>query len=326
MDFLQLSGIGKAENGNAVISDVNFEVKKHQRVALAGETGSGKSTLLKIIAGFAQPDLGEVRFKGERVEGPAEKLIPGHPGVAYLSQQYELPNNMWVAEVLEYADDLPPGEAALLYQTCRIDHLLKRRTNQLSGGERQRIALARLLTRMPEFLLLDEPFSNLDPIHKQILKKVIEDIGHNLGTTCMLASHDPLDTLSWADAIIVIRAGRIIQQAAPHLIYHQPVDAYVAGLFGGYNLVPAHLAQPFYQYKGVKKDRDIFFRPDAICIADKSASTIGATVVNVSFMGAWDEIELLAGEVRLVYKAINHGLGKGDAVNLCFDTGKFWYW
>ena len=116
-------------------------------------------------------------------------------------------------ELLEYANKLPATEAASLYKLCRIDHLLKRKNDQLSGGEKQRIALARLLVGSPKLLLLDEPFSNLDLIHKNILKSVIEDIGERMKLTCMLTSHDPMDTLSWADEIIVRKDGQIIQQA-----------------------------------------------------------------------------------------------------------------
>lgn len=326
MEFLTISGTGKTENGNNVLNNINLVVKKHQRVAVAGETGSGKSTLLKIISGFAQADRGEVRFEGVRVEGPFEKLIPGHPGIAYLSQQYELPNNMWVEEVLEYADDLPPGEAAVLYQTCRIDHLLKRRTNQLSGGEKQRIALARLLTRSPKLLLLDEPFSNLDPIHKNILKNVIKDIGEKLGTTCMLASHDPMDTLSWADEIAVIRNGTIIQQGTPSVVYNQPADAYAAGLFGSYNFIPADKASVFHHLSAIKKNEPLFFRPEEIVFSKRSANTMEAIVTNIAFMGAYEEIELLMNDLRLISRAIHSGVKINDIVHLSFNTNKFWYW
>jgi ABC-type sugar transport system ATPase subunit len=326
MDFLKVTGISKNENGLAVVNGIDLIVPMHHQVAIAGETGSGKSTLLKIISGFAQADQGEVRFEGVRVKGLWEKLIPGHPGIAYLSQQYELPNNMWVHEVLEYADDLPPGEAQLLYSTCRIDHLLNRRTNQLSGGEKQRIALARLLTKMPKLLLLDEPFSNLDPIHKNILKNVIKDIGEKLGTTCMLASHDPMDTLSWANEIVVIHAGRIVQKGAPLEVYRKPVNEYVAGLFGSYNLILASKAFPLHQFTGVQKEKDIFFRPEDIKLMKEAGDTIDATVESIAFMGAYDEITLRCGDLMLITRIMQHDVRINDVVHLSFDTKKFCYW
>src|SRR6201991_2798823 len=168
MELLQVDGL----NGR-----ISFTQEKGRKLAIAGETGSGKSTLLKMIAGLAEVRTGEVRFGGTRVLGPLERLIPGQPGIAYLSQHFELWNNYRVEEVLSYANDLSVEEASALYEIVRIDHLLSRRTDQLSCGERQRIALSRLLVKPPRLLLLDEPFSNLDRTHKVILKEVIRDIG-----------------------------------------------------------------------------------------------------------------------------------------------------
>ena len=226
------------------LGDVRMVLSKGWKMAVAGETGSGKTTLLKTIAGLAQAEKGTVSFEGQRVLGPLEKLIPGHPGIAYLSQQFELPQHLRIEQVLEYANELPEEEAQALFRVCQIDHLMKRKTHQLSGGERQRIALAKLLIASPRLLLLDEPFSNLDMIHKEVLKSVIRDIGQRLDITCMLVSHDPLDTLSWADEMLVLRNGLVVQQGPPMQVYQAPVDEYVAGLFGKYNLIDGRIVRP----------------------------------------------------------------------------------
>lgn len=226
------------------LGDVRMVLSKRWKMAVAGETGSGKTTLLKTMAGLAQAEKGTVSFEGQRVLGPLEKLIPGHPGIAYLSQQFELPQHLRIEQVLEYANELPEEEAQELFRVCQIDHLMKRKTHQLSGGERQRIALAKLLIASPRLLLLDEPFSNLDMIHKEVLKSVIRDIGQRLDITCMLVSHDPLDTLSWADEILVLRDGKVVQQGPPMQVYQTPVDEYVAGLFGKYNLIDGRIVRP----------------------------------------------------------------------------------
>ena len=229
---------------HVALPHIDFVQRKGSHLAVAGETGSGKSTLLKIIAGLTTPAAGTVFFQGVRVPGPLERLIPGEPGIAYLSQYFELWHHYKVEEVLAYSNDLSQEEADGLYRLCHIDHLLMRRTDQLSGGERQRIALARLLVHPPRLLLLDEPFSNLDMIHKRLLKKVIRDITERYDITCILVSHDPYDTLSWADELLILREGRIHQQGSPREVYSRPVDEYAAGLLGEYSLANGEFLRP----------------------------------------------------------------------------------
>jgi iron(III) transport system ATP-binding protein len=178
-----------------------------------------------------------VFLKGEKVKGPDENLVAGHPQIAYLSQQFDLQKFLRVEQVLEYASSISAKEAASIFSVCRIDHLLHRKTDQLSGGEKQRIAIARLLIGRPSLLLLDEPFTNLDMVVKAILKTVIDDIGKKLRITCIMVSHDPADTLAWADEIIVLKDGNMIQHGTPRQIYREPVNEYVAGLFGTYNVL-----------------------------------------------------------------------------------------
>ncbi|HYC87430.1 MAG TPA: ATP-binding cassette domain-containing protein, partial [Chryseosolibacter sp.] len=142
MVLLNVSGVSKnGTDGEMVLDHVSFRQQPLQKLAIAGETGSGKTTLLKIIAGLAQPDAGHVLFENARVAGPDEKLVPGHPHIAYLSQHFELPKFLRVEQVLEYANNFVDDEAQTLFEICEISHLLQRKTADLSGGEAQRIAL-----------------------------------------------------------------------------------------------------------------------------------------------------------------------------------------
>jgi ABC-type sugar transport system ATPase subunit len=271
------------------LKNINFLQEDFQKIAIAGATGSGKTTLLKIIAGLTQPTSGEVLFEGERVKGPREKLLPGHPSIAYLSQHFELRNNYRVEEILQMANKLSANDAALVYEVCRISPFLQRWTDELSGGERQRIAFARTLVSSPKLLLLDEPFSNLDTIHKNILKEVIHDIGHQLKLNCILVSHDPIDLLSWADEIIVLQNGGIVQKGTPEEMYRQPLNEYVAGLFGRYNPVTPSLAEVFPMI-GDKR----FTRPEDFKIIELGG--VRGEVKNSRFMGAFYEVETMIEE------------------------------
>jgi iron(III) transport system ATP-binding protein len=326
MSLLQVAGICFQEEQNLVLQDISFTQRQFQRIAIAGETGSGKSTLLQIIAGLVQPDAGLVLFENKKVKGPAEVLVPGHPQIAYLSQQFELPQFLRVEQVLRYANKLSPEEAETLYGVCRIDHLLKRKTNQLSGGERQRIALARLLLSRPLLLLLDEPFSNLDMAHKQLLKSVIRDIGEELEITCMLISHDPQDTLSWAEEILVLKNGQLQQQGSPEQIYRQPANEYVAALFGPYNLLRPAGAQAFPELRGMPGNgRNMLIRPENFQLAAEGPGALPGQVRQVHFFGRYYELEvLLAGQVITV-KTGRCPLQAGDIVYLSLAADGVWY-
>ncbi len=325
MDLLHVSGIHKKIDGNFSLSDISFCQQASQKIAIAGETGSGKSTLLKIIAGLVQPDAGTVIFEGERVRGPLEELVPGHKRIAYLSQHFELRTNYRVEEVLEYANKLTEEEAFTLYTVCRIDHLLKRRTDQLSGGEKQRIALARLLTTKPGLLLLDEPFSNLDMIHKSILKSVIRDIGEELNISCIMVSHDPLDTLSWANEILIMQAGKIIQQGTPETVYHQPQTIYTAALLGNYNLISAAKASYLLKaHHSIESGKKILIRPEQFKISIEPNSHLKGQIEYIGFMGAYYELQVVSGEDVYVVRTTNADFRKGDTIYLSVSADDIW--
>ncbi len=323
MSWLEVSNIFKKNENEYSLRNISFSQKKLEKIVIAGASGSGKSTLLKIIAGLIQPDAGEVRLDNERIIGPDEKLVPGHPQIAYLSQHFELRNNYYVEEILSYANELSSEEAIHLYKICRIDHLLKRKTDALSGGERQRIALARLISNSPRLLLLDEPFSNLDLAHKVILKTVIHDIIARMSISCILVSHDPDDILPWADQIFVLKDGRIIQQNTGVEIYHHPADAYTAGLFGQYNLInnPAlKLALGLQNNKSANSD--IILRPEDFSIGEKQDASISGKVSGVQFMGSHYYIAVLLSNNLLTVRREDMPPAVGDTVYITLNPEK----
>jgi ABC-type sugar transport system ATPase subunit len=284
MDLLQVKHVTKKGEGDFVLSDINFSLNRFKKLVIAGETGSGKSTLLKIVAGLIQPDSGEVFFEGEKVRGPEDTLVAGHPRIAYLSQHFELAKFLRVEQVLDYANKFTDEEFNSLVQICQIDHLLKRTTDKISGGEKQRIALCRLLIGSPKLLLLDEPFSHLDLAHKNVLKTVIHNICTKLKITCILVSHDPDDTLSWGDKIIVLKNGKVVQQGTPQKIYDEPATEYVAGLFGEYNLVPQTvLRKKISKFKSF--NGKTLIRPEQFQITLKEKALLKVKVDAVTFYG-----------------------------------------
>ena len=304
MALLEVQQLSKQLHGGLLIDQISFEQDTLQKIAITGESGAGKTTLLKMISGRAQPDSGTILFKGEKVIGPEEKLLPGHKEIGYLSQEHDLLHNYKVEDLVWFQNKLTDEESTTLFEICRIADLMKRKTDQLSGGEKQRIALCMLLTKSPEMLILDEPFSNLDPIHTNILKAVLDDITNRLQITCLLTSHDPNDTLSWADEIIVMKEGKIIQKGSPEIIYRQPKNEYVAGMFGRYNLLTHEQAALF----GIEaKEKDVIIRPEDFMISATSENGVRGFVEKISFWGSFYE-----GEVRFDGFKITVRMGKND--------------
>jgi len=317
MSLLNVSGVYRQEGNNVVVKNISFTQKQFQRIAVAGETGSGKSTLLKMIAGLVQPTIGTIYFENKRVLGPEEKLLPGHPAIAYLSQHFELRNNYKVHELLRMANKITDEEANIIYSVCRISHLLNRKTDQLSGGEKQRIAMASLLTAAPKLLLLDEPFSNLDTPHKNMMKAVVRDISDILNITCLLVSHDPVDILSWADEIIVMKDGQIIQKGTPEQVYKHPVNEYTAALFGTYNIVSIALIKELATLFDITiNGRDVCVRPENFTIVSYSEGALKGKVNKVLFCGSYYEVEVQVHNDILIVKTHLRDIKEGDAIYL----------
>nr|WP_294996720.1 ABC transporter ATP-binding protein [uncultured Sediminibacterium sp.] len=316
--LLVVEGISKTQSGNLILHPVSFRLVAGKKLAIVGETGSGKSTLLKMIGGHIAPDSGKILFNGERVWSPPVTLLPGHNGIAYLSQDFELRNNYKVHELLSYKNLLTPESAAQLYQVCKVSHLMNRKNDELSGGERQRVALAKLLVGVPQLLLLDEPFSNLDLPQKKNINAVIHAISEQLKITCIMVSHDPVDTLSWADEIMVLKDGVLMQHDTPQQIYLQPANEYVAGLFGPYNLIKMNHHNFHLKWELNNKTVNRFIRPEQLLLSDTHENAVDCVVTHVLFCGAYWSVTASNGEQSLIIHTDKSGIQKGDLVWIAY--------
>jgi putative spermidine/putrescine transport system ATP-binding protein len=313
MVLLEVKQLVKKRAEGYAIHNISFSQNRGEKIAVAGETGSGKTSLLKMIGGLVQPDAGEVLFEGKKVEGPFERLIPGHPQIAYLSQYFELRNNYEVHELLEMAGHLEDNEILPLFQLCRIEHLLKRKTTELSGGEKQRIVLAMQLVKKPKLLLLDEPFSNMDAIHTAEMKAVVHDVAEEKGVSVIMVSHNGKDVLPWADKIFIMQEGNFVQQGTPQEIYHSPVNEYCAGLFGDYNSVP----QSLFSEEG-KKNQKLIIRPEQFHLSSTPGRGIKASVQSVLFYGSYYHIKVKTGKSSLLVSSASGNWKKGEEVYMIY--------
>lgn len=287
--MIQLRSVRSSREGYRALDGLDVHCAAGRRIGIMGATGSGKTSLLRVIAGLQGIQEGEVRFHGQRVKGPDERLIPGEPGIAYLSQHAELKNQYRVSELLRYHPDVT-GEMADQYaRLCRIQDLTHRWSDELSGGERQRVALTLALLDRPRLLLLDEPFSQSDPLHRSVLKEVLREMSHESQVDMMMASHDTNDLFPWADEIWVLQQGRLVAQGTPESLYHDPPSDYVASLAGEY--ITLRQDEPLSRLlvsRWPKDRREIRVRPGHFRVGQG----IAGVVREVEFQGNGYRLEL----------------------------------
>ncbi len=231
-----------AKGEHPAVNGVSLSVRKGEIVALVGESGSGKTTLLRLAAGLEAPDSGEVWIGSEVVASEEIWTPPERRGIGLVFQDGALFPHLTVAQNICYGLH---GKTAQQESTA-VDFMLamvglsgfnQRYPHELSGGERQRLALARALAPQPKVVLLDEPFSNLDPALRRSLREEIRTILNKLNATAIMVTHDTDDALCVGDRVAVFRSGGVEQIGTPHEVYHQPKNGYCARLFGPANRI-----------------------------------------------------------------------------------------
>ncbi|MGQ4810112.1 Fe(3+) ions import ATP-binding protein FbpC [Candidatus Entotheonellaceae bacterium PAL068K] len=219
--------------GLPVLRAVSLQADTSSTVCLLGPSGCGKTTLLRLIAGFEEPDRGEIHLIKRLVSRPGLLVPPEQRHMGMVFQDYALFPHMTVERNIKFGLFRWPAawrrtRLAELLQLVGLVGLQRRYPHELSGGQQQRVALARALAPNPQLLLLDEPFSNLDVTMRQQLREEVRNILTEAGITTVLVTHDQEEALSLADALAVINHGRIIQYATPDEVVRQPCSRFVA--------------------------------------------------------------------------------------------------
>lgn len=238
--MLELKNVSFAYIDQPVINNVSFSVKQGQNIVIIGESGCGKSTLLKLIYGLYDIDSGSISNDGQAILGPKFHLIPGEANIKYLAQDFDLMPYISVEENIgkflsnSYPDKKKTRVRELL-EMVEMTEFGKVKAKYLSGGQQQRVALARVLALEPEILLLDEPFSQIDTFRKNKLRRNLFRYLKEKQITCIVATHDSNDVLSFSDETIVMQSGRVIAKEIPKILYENPSKKYIASFFGEVN-------------------------------------------------------------------------------------------
>jgi len=250
--MLQVQNASFGYDERTVISKVSFTIQKGTNVALIGESGCGKSTLLKLLYGLYDLDEGAIFWDETAVLGPKFNLIPGMEQMKYLAQDFDLMPYITVAEnVGKYLSNIYPEQKKQrvheLLEMVEMTNFAHTKAKYLSGGQQQRVALAKVLALEPEVLLLDEPFSNIDSFRKGALRRNLFTYLKSKGITCIIATHDSVEALSFSDQTIVMKDGKILANDASPKVYLKPKNKYVASLYGEVNEIPLRLiSDDFY--------------------------------------------------------------------------------
>jgi len=223
-----------------ILSDISFSLKEGQNLCVMGESGSGKSTLLKAIYGLLDLKKGSIYWKNQEVLGPAFHLVPGMSFFKYVAQDFDLMPYTSVAENIgKFLSRFYPEEKEQrtkeLLEVIEMSSFANEKVKTLSGGQQQRVAIARALAKEPELILLDEPFGQIDNFKKNSLRRKLFSYLKEKNISCIVATHDGDDALSFADQMMVIKNKKVIAFDSPRNLYKSPPEHYVAALFDDVN-------------------------------------------------------------------------------------------
>ncbi|MEX1011031.1 MAG: ABC transporter ATP-binding protein [Balneolaceae bacterium] len=243
--LLEVKNLVKAfEQGVPVVNRATFHVYENEIFALLGQSGCGKTTTLRLISGFESADEGVVRLDGRLLTAPGCHVPPQKRGIGFVFQDYALfPHLSALDNVAFGLRELPKHKRRVFAEEvlCRtgMGDFKDRGPAELSGGQQQRVALARAIAPKPQLILLDEPFSNLDAMMRDSMRKEVREILKKAGMSAVLVTHDQEEALSFADRIAVMNEGRIEQIGTPEEVYYKPKTRFVAQFLGRTNLFEA---------------------------------------------------------------------------------------
>ena len=287
--MLNIDNISFSYNRRPTIKQLNFSVEKGKVLAVIGESGCGKSTLLKLIYGMYDLDAGDISFAEKPILGPKYNLIPGEDYIKYLAQDFDLMPYVTVAEnvgkFLSNANKANKnariGELLELVEMNDFAHV---KAQHLSGGQMQRVAIARVFALEPKVLLLDEPFSHIDNFRRKTLSRKLFAWLKEKKITCVVATHDSTDVLSFADEVLIMKEGAIVESGDPRAVYKCPVNKYVASFFGDVNEIPGH-----YFEKDIALDSTVLVYPHQLQVVNDGKLRV--VVKHSYFRGSYYLIE-----------------------------------
>jgi iron(III) transport system ATP-binding protein len=244
MAIVSIRGLTKTFAETAAVDNLNLEIGDGEFVSLLGPSGCGKTTTLRLLAGFLQPDGGEIRVGGAVVSSPSLLVPPERRNMSMIFQSYAVWPHMTVAQNVAYGLKFKKltkpeisAKTVKLLGVVRLAELKDRYSAELSGGQQQRVALARALVVEPQILLMDEPLSNLDANLREEMRFEIRRLHEEFKITTVYVTHDQAEAMATSDRIAVLNRGRLVQVGPPAEIFDRPKTRFVAEFVGKANIL-----------------------------------------------------------------------------------------
>ncbi|MDZ4854620.1 MAG: ABC transporter ATP-binding protein [Nitrospirota bacterium] len=240
------------ETGRPAVQEISFAAREGEILCLLGPSGCGKTTILRAIAGFEPVRSGQLFLSGQLVSSPDVMTPTESRHVGMVFQEYALFPHLRVQDNIAFGlHRLARSERASRVQEMLrltgLEGFERRYPHELSGGQQQRVALARALVQNPVVLLLDEPFSNLDPDMAGRMRQEVHELLRRTKTTTVLVTHDHDEAFAMADRIAVLNQGRLEQLDTPEMMYHMPATPFVADFVGQADFIPGTVSQGMVQ-------------------------------------------------------------------------------
>ena len=304
-NILELKNITVSFDGETVLDDLNLSIRDGEFVTFLGASGCGKTTTLRVIAGFIQPDAGDVFFDGKRIND----LPPHKRNVNTIFQRYALFPHLNVFENVAFGlkvagmkkSEIAPKVEEML-ELVNMKAFANRKIHTLSGGQQQRVAIARALVNNPRVLLLDEPLAALDYKLRKDMQNELKRIQRATGITFIFVTHDQEEALSMSDTVVVMNEGKIQQIGSPTDIYNEPQNAFVADFIGESNIIDGVMLEDYKVRldgrefvcldKGFapKEPVDVVIRPEDVDIVPVDKGMLEGEVTAITFKGDYYEM------------------------------------
>lgn len=334
--IIDLKNISIAFDGEKILDNMNLYIRDGEFITFLGPSGCGKTTTLRIIAGFLQPDSGEVVFDGKVING-----VPPHKRqLNTIFQRYALFPHLNVYENIAFGlrlqkkseKEIKESVTAML-ELVNLKGFERRNISSLSGGQQQRVAIARALVVKPRVLLLDEPLGALDLKLRKDMQAELKNIQKSLGITFIYVTHDQEEALSMSDTVVVMDGGVIQQIGTPLDVYNEPKNAFVADFIGESNIIEGVMRADFWvemaghRFKcldkgfGVDENVDVVVRPEDVDVVKKENAMISGVVTSITFKGVYYEIIVeIKGFKWMIQSTEYYAVGSVIGINVAPDA------